>query len=416
MDKRAIASFIAVVVFGILVGEVFGQALWGLIIALLGLLFWQSFQQYQLLKWMNQGAKNNPPDLNKPLNEVVSLLIKRRKQARKRKRKSQELLSRLRELAQAMPDAAMVTDEAGVIVNFNKAAEKVFGLKPHLDVGANLNYLIRNENFSAFWRNPMQKSIVIERYYPESVFLQITRVFLSKGNVLVMARDVSELMLLNQKRQDFIANASYELKSPLIKITTLLEEISPQDCMIKIDEIKQPVAQVQALIEDMLLLARLENKQQVLAQDSVVIRAFLQQLSVEFSAYAGLKIEILEVAEVKLTVDEQLLRQMLWQLLENAWLHAHSHDALLISATLKDGALCIAVKDKGIGIAPNHLARITERFYRVAKEDVVGTGLGLSIVKHAMKLHGGTLHTQSVLGQGSVFALCFPMARVSSLD
>ncbi|UJF23741.1 phosphate regulon sensor protein PhoR [Suttonella sp. R2A3] len=404
-----------------LIGGLFNLAWPTMMLGLVLVILWQHRQQNLLVSWVRQGGKNNPPDITSPLDEAVSLLLKRRKQSRKRKRRLQELLKTFRELAEAVPDAAMVVDSNGRLLNFNRAAQTLLGLHPRMDHGTRIDHLLRGESFEAFWHNQTGHASTTLRLPGDiAVYVEMSRVPLSQGNILLIAHDVTNVVLLNQKRKAFIDNASHELKTPLTVIYGYLEVMAsgelPEHLRQPVDEMQSQASRMKTLIDDMLRLARLENAQGLLHEEIVDIEALFSDLvetmAQRFPNEVGVKLAYVE--PIELYADQYILYSVLSNLLINALLHAKSRHAVELSAAVSEVDIVLMVRDDGTGIAPEHLPRVTERFYRVddQREHSKGSGLGLAIARHGAESHGGTLEIQSTPGVGSTFSVVLPLNRL----
>ncbi|MBV7435543.1 DUF3329 domain-containing protein [Cardiobacteriaceae bacterium TAE3-ERU3] len=406
-----------------LFGALFDLPYWGLVAGLIVTLIWQHCQQMKLVKWVREGAKRAPPEMFAPLDEVASFLIKRRKQSRKRKRKLQDLLSRLNELAKAVPDAAMIVDAQGRLLNFNHAAQRLLGLTPAMDKGTRIDHLIRGESFAKFWHDEESSGAVTIRLPGDlAIYIELSRVPLSQGNKLLIARDVTNLVLLNQKRKAFTDNASHELKTPLTVISGFLEvmeshpDLAPSLAM-PVKEMRSHAERMRELIKDMLQLASLEQQQVPLKESLVSVDDLFAELqrsaNQRFSNGVGV---VYRSAPFHMWVDEQLIYSALNNLITNALLHAHSRHSIVLDAMVSSDGIELTVSDDGIGMAAEHLPRITERFYRIdgQRGAVSGSGLGLAIVRHAVEALGGTLTVHSVEEQGSTFCIQLPYSRYRS--
>jgi two-component system phosphate regulon sensor histidine kinase PhoR len=247
----------------------------------------------------------------------------------------------------------------------------------------------------------------------------------SEQQWLLVARDISKLMHLEQVRRDFVANVSHELRTPLTVIHGYLEMLDPADMpewMPMFDEMRRQSARMGQIVEDLLTLSRLEG-QEVLPEETVAMSALLQTLRREGDALSQGRHKILveDEAGVDLFGSTKELHSAFSNLVSNAVRYTPSGGTVRIrfsreSADGGEGAV-LAVHDTGYGIPAQHLPRITERFYRVStsrSRETGGTGLGLSIVKHVLALHQARLEIQSEVGQGSVFSIHFGPARVQA--
>jgi two-component system phosphate regulon sensor histidine kinase PhoR len=247
----------------------------------------------------------------------------------------------------------------------------------------------------------------------------------SPGAVLVF-HDVTELRRLERMRQDFVANASHELKTPLASIKAYTETLldwALHDESVNVrflERIDEQVERLNQLILDLLSLARLESGQEIFDHQPLRIipvleacveghrgRATAKGLALTFDP-GGLSSEALILA------DEEAVRQITDNLVDNAIKYTSEHGSVQVRCTADLEAIMVEVSDSGIGIPREDLPRIFERFYRVDKarsRELGGTGLGLSIVKHLVQSIGGRIDVSSRLGAGSRFTVRFPRSR-----
>jgi len=247
------------------------------------------------------------------------------------------------------------------------------------------------------------------------------------GRKLLLSRDVTALEQAEAMRRDFVANVSHEIRTPLTVLAGFVETLQTVplgdgERARYLGLMSQQAHRMQSLVNDLLTLSRLEGSppprssewvpvQQLTAQCESEARALAQllgkkELALTFSVPAGL-----EVAGA----SAELLSAMS-NLVSNAVRYTPGTQRVDVAWTVDaDGRAEFSVADTGPGIAPEHLPRLTERFYRIDRSrsrETGGTGLGLAIVKHAVQRHGGQLRITSAPGRGSTFAIELPAARV----
>lgn len=403
-------------------------SLHGFLIITTVLIFFAYFQwQFnRLLKWMREGARGYPPDLPEPLDDLTRLIWQQKIQSKKRKRKIQEYLGVFRDLAESIPDAAFLVDESGYLLNFNRQAQAILGLEKYRDIGRQIDHIIRSEGQLSIWSALKDnETLVVPLVTNEEIRLAFHRIPLRKGNVLLVARDVTETLNLEARRKAFIDNASHELKTPITVIRGFLEVMRNDDTLplrwrSPIAEMYKHSEQMRELVEDMLRLAMLEMPEVDLHETDIALKPFVNGLIEEMNRDYPDTIGAVSgyVEPLLIRADESVLCTVLRNLLQNALLHSRSKHFVEVNVARTDEWLVMSVSDDGIGIAPSHLSRITERFYRVDKNRMTakGSGLGLSIVKHGVEAHGGELEITSELGEGATFSLKLPLARVVRED
>ncbi len=241
---------------------------------------------------------------------------------------------------------------------------------------------------------------------------------------LVVLHDITRVRRLEIIRRDFVANVSHELRTPITSIKGFVETLVHENLEDREQSLRflaivlKQVNRLDAIIEDLLLLSRIERgaeEQTVELADECLVdvlrsavemcqkKAAEKQIGLEVECPAGL------VAEI----NAPLLEQAVVNLIDNAVKYSPNNGAVRITAEQRGGELVIGVEDAGCGIAPKHLPRLFERFYRVDKarsRELGGTGLGLAIVKHIVTAHKGSVRVESTVGKGSVFFIHLPAA------
>jgi two-component system phosphate regulon sensor histidine kinase PhoR len=245
------------------------------------------------------------------------------------------------------------------------------------------------------------------------------------GVVLVL-RDISELKRLEHLRQQFIANVSHELKTPLSSIKAYTETLlggarnDPVHCEKFLQRIDEQACRLHQLILDMLSLARIESSQSPLDQASIPVARVIRRCLADYEPQAAARrmrlesnAEQCEQEKLRIRGDEEAIRQILSNLVDNAIKYTPAAGHVAVTCRRDGPMAAIEVADTGVGIAPEHHSRLFERFYRVDKarsRELGGTGLGLSIVKHLAQAQGGTVAVESQVGQGSRFTVRLPLA------
>ncbi len=234
---------------------------------------------------------------------------------------------------------------------------------------------------------------------------------------LILAFDITEKAFAERNRQEFTANVSHELKTPLqgiIGSAELLESglVKPEDTGRFVGNIKQEASRLVTLIDDIIRLSQLDEKAE-LAKESVDLAALAQEVSQVLAPAAARKNVMvkLDCESICMNGVRRYLYEIIYNLCDNAIRYNRDGGKVNVTVKQEGNHAVISVSDTGIGIAPEHRGRIFERFYRVDKshsKETGGTGLGLSIVKRATLLHDGTLHLQSTPGKGTTIRVEFP--------
>lgn len=399
-----------------------------LLACLVGYLVWHLFQLYRLQHWLQHGKRYAPSSQVSGIwGQIFGRMHDLRRRHRKRKRKLSAILERFKSSTAAMPDATVVLDKHGRIEWFNDAAVRLLGLKPANDVGQVITNLVRNPTFVDYFSGEQyEEHVEIVAPHDPNQWLSVRVVPYGSGQRLLIARDITQLYHLEMVRKDFVANASHELRTPLTVVRGYIETIrdSQDECALAweplLGQIENQTARMQRIIEDLLMLSRLEAEQErddIEKQSVVDVPRLLEVLAEDARRLSGAKqhhIELQADHGVLLRGDEEQLRSAFSNLINNAVQYTPVEGFIEIDWYQDDQGVHLTVNDTGEGIPAKEIPRITERFYRV---DVArsrrsgGTGLGLAIVKHALSRHGATLRIDSVVGQGSTFYCDFPIPR-----
>ncbi len=240
---------------------------------------------------------------------------------------------------------------------------------------------------------------------------------------ILVLQDVTELRRPESLRQEFVANVSHELKTPLSSIKAYAETllggaINDQQNNVKfVQSIEEQAARLHELILDLLSLARVESGQKTFDIRAVKLASAVQSCLAEYQAAANSKGINLKTTgtlpDLQVRADEEGIRQILNNLIDNAVKYTPAGGEVTVGWRAEGPLAVIEVRDTGIGIAAEYLPRVFERFYRVDRarsRELGGTGLGLSIVKHLAQSFGGSVSVESRRGEGSVFTVKLPLA------
>jgi two-component system phosphate regulon sensor histidine kinase PhoR len=240
--------------------------------------------------------------------------------------------------------------------------------------------------------------------------------------VVAIFRDITRLKQLEEMRKEFVANVSHELRTPLSifqgYLETLLDapDLAREERIPVLEVMRKHSQRLNALVEDLLTLARLERHGGELALAPLAIERILNEVAADWARPASQKAVTLAVECAPglpiLHADESQIAQVFNNLVENALKYTPSGGRVVLTAAAADGKIEMRVADTGAGIPPEDLSHIFERFYRAEKarsREHGGTGLGLSIVKHIVLAHGGTVEAESKVGEGTAIVLRFPM-------
>ena len=411
---------IGLVVAAVLLGWLSGHMLLILWLVTLGYLVFHLLHIQRLEHWLRVGAGPPPRGSSGIWNEVFYQLQRMRQHHWRRKRTMMQYLQRFRELTAAMPDATVVLRVGGEIEWFNEAAGRMLGLRSPQDVGQRIGNLVRHPAFVQHLRS-RQYSDPVEFPSPVNadMTLSVNIVPYGQEQLLLVAPDVTRLHRLERIRRDFVANVSHELRTPLTVIGGFLETLNDSEESLSPDArrslqlMEEQARRMRHLVEDLLLLARLETDERPPRQAVVAMSVLLQVLYGEArSLSAGRHIIELEATpDLSLLGAEEELRSAFINLISNAVRYTPQGGRITLRWYADADGAHFEVQDTGEGIAAHHIPRLTERFYRVdvgRSRQTGGTGLGLAIVKHVLERHHAQLRVESELGRGSGFICDFP--------
>jgi two-component system phosphate regulon sensor histidine kinase PhoR len=335
-----------------------------------------------------------------------------------------------------MVEGVMVVDQRHVVRLVNDELLNLFDLKQS-PVGRTVLESLREARVETIVHEtilrgePRQQEVVLESTAlglpPRHFDINVVPIRAKNDEVrgaVVVFHDITRIKQLEVVRQDFVANVSHELRTPLAIFRGYLETFEDNPDMPReesqriLETMKRHSDRLNALVEDLLVLTRLEARQIKAEISTIRVDAFFRQLMRDWgnrtnSGAADIRIEMPGDLP-PLDVDTLRLEQVIFNLLENAVAYSNPPRRVVLSAARRDGELEVRVADNGIGIPPNDLPHIFERFYRVDKgrsRASGGTGLGLSIVKHIVQSHGGTVHAESEWGKGTTIVLRLPLRQ-----
>jgi len=328
----------------------------------------------------------------------------------------------------SMVEGVLAVDTKERLISMNIAAGRWFQTDPVEAVGKSLPAVIRNTGLLRFAEKTLLSDEPVEGdlllFGEEERSLQAHGATLKDAQghrigAVIVLNDITKIRRLEKVRRDFVANVSHELKTPITGIKGAVETLqegaasAPEDSSRFLAMIARQAGRLNAIIEDLLLLARVEQEgeraQIELSSVSVnpVLDAAVQSCS-HLSREKGVPIEVECEDDLRARIDPPLLEQAVVNLIDNAVKYSEPGGVVEVRGIHLDGKVGIRVEDHGIGIEKEHLERVFERFYRVDKarsRKLGGTGLGLAIVKHIVRAHGGTVESKSTPGTGSVFTI-----------
>jgi two-component system phosphate regulon sensor histidine kinase PhoR len=405
-------------------GSVVDQVYLFLLLALLAYSLRNLYNLRRLAIWLG-----NPKFADIPIHfglwgDVYSKVARVSLRQAQREKRLAELVNEYTASTSALPDGAVALDSSGRIRWFNDAATRLLGLQPAKDIGQPLLNLCRNPEMVSFVRNP-DYARVLQISAPGDSERQLEMRIAPYGDdqTLLLAQDITERLRHERMRKDFVANVSHELRTPLTVIGGFIENLQ-MDENLQNDRMTRPLelmaqqtARMGRIVEDLLLLARLESDSNRNQSDRVDIGELIRNVADECQALADDVPRIdCEVTSTRHVLgDEKQLRSVVTNLVVNAINHTSAEQRVDLSWRDEGAQSLLEVRDNGIGIAPEHIPRLTERFYRVdagRSRDRGGTGLGLAIVKHILHHHDAKLEIQSRPQEGSRFVCRFSSSQL----
>lgn len=424
--KAEIWRILAITGAGLMLGFILGKPILCLAITWGLCLVWLLVQMRRLQEWLRRVRLGVavPHDLSGVWGElshdVQRLLMKHEKE----KQRLQSVIQKVQNMTGALTDAVILTDKRHNIDWWNPAAERLLAFRAS-DRGQHLSNLIRHPKFVQYF-DAKDYSIPLElAFWQKNQFLEIQVHAYGEGERLVIARDITRLYKLERMRKDFVANVSHELRTPLTIILGYIEtfidaEEMPRHWRKAFAQINQQCARMTALTNDLLTLTKLETENRGPDTGAVALAPIAETVMADARALSGdrdHKLFLRGDRSATVTGSAPELRSALTNLVVNAINYSPPGAEIEITLEQHPEETVLKVTDAGIGIDPQHLPRLTERFYRVDPSRSVasgGTGLGLAIVKHILLRHHGELRVSSQPGKGSEFACHFPRSKPHS--
>ena len=421
---------LGLILAALIIGLISGHIVLSLLILTLGYLLWHLTYMFRLENWLREGGVSQPPKGRGIWNDIYYHIYRIRLRNRKQKRKLADVINRYRESTAVMPDATVILRGNGEIDWCNESADKLLGLHMPQDVGNRLINFLRNPDFIEYIeQSEYSRALEIPSPVSENIMLEINIVPYGKDQRLLIARNITRIKRLEQMRSDFVANVSHELRTPLTVLNGLLETMGDakdteqlKNWKRSIQLMNQQTSRMQHIVDDLLLLSRLETSDKKHTGRPVAIPAMLAAMREEAITLSGsMTHEIQLNADSNLWIigNEQELHSAFFNLIANAIRYTPENGKISLHWYADAAGAHFEVKDTGIGIAPQHISRLTERFYRVdigRSRETGGTGLGLAIVKHALERHNAKLRIESRLNTGSTFTCDFPSKLIYYKD
>ncbi len=376
-----------------------------------------------LQRWLASPETTDVPDGSGLWENAFSKLNKLMRSLRKEREKHAAALLQMEQATSALPDGVVILDASDRIEWCNLLAIRHFGLDATRDMGQQITYLVRQPEFVQYlaMRN-FSEPLILRDSRQDGIVLSITLISYGKDKRLLISSDITKLERIETMRRDFVANVSHELRTPLTVVNGFVETMYDmphlENDMARraLHLMGDQTVRMESLVDDLLTLSRLENDNNPVREETVDVSALLNEIFKEGLLLSNGKHQLhLEVeSDAKLSGSRDELRSAFTNLLTNAIRYTPVAGEITLRWAEKEGCLAYCVRDSGIGIAPQHIPRLTERFYRVDRSrsrETGGTGLGLAIVKHIAMRHQAKLEVASEEGKGSIFSIVFPAKR-----
>lgn len=398
-------------------------ALLFVIAVLLFLMARHAWQLYKLTQWLVKPDLQTIPEANGIWDDAFSRLYKMVKRHQQTKLDLAAELKHIEMATEAMPDGVAILNSVNRIEWCNPLAAEHFGLNSQRDIMQDITYLVRKPEFIEYLHEGnFSETLVMSPARQDDLRLSIKLVNYGDNKRLLISRDITQLERIETMRRDFVANVSHELRTPLTVVNGFVENLQDMDNLnhTQISRalflMAEQTKRMDNLVADLLTLSRLENDHSPIREEAVDIPALLRSVYQDGLALSADKHHItLEIASKhNLTGNYDELRSAFGNLLSNAIRYTPEGGEILVRWAERGEQPVFSVRDSGIGIAQNHIPRLTERFYRVDRSrsrETGGTGLGLAIVKHIALRHQGKLEIISTEKQGSTFSIVFPLKR-----
>lgn len=385
----------------------------------------------ELFRWSNN--RGPAPQDSGLVGYSADVLIRRERVLNKKIDKQGKQLKRIAEGIESLQDGVLIADQIGNLTAFNRAACYLLGLRIDSDIGQHITNLIRAPRFIKYFEKGDYKEVIeLESPHRSNLIVQIQVTQFGIDQKVLIVRDVTERQRVEQMRQNFIGDVSHELRTPLTVINGYLEMLADADASPGIAravrQMSEQADRMKDLVNDLLHLSKLESNNAGIGYDWFEFQPLCAVIVDQLRAYVpistnGEKLPAPEIhcecaSDIEILGFTEEFSSILSNLITNAVKYGHKEGQpakIQLGIHISNLGFEFSVTDQGEGIAANHLAHLTERFYRVdeSRESTVGgSGLGLAIVRHALEHHDSQLKIESTLGKGSRFSFIIPAERI----
>ncbi len=423
--KKLLWSLVLFYAPWVMIGWLFGYMPWLLLAATVIQLLWHFHNQIRFSSWLWDEKRLSPPAGTSQWEDLFNGIYHLGQQQRRKRKELTNLIRRFKNGAESLPDAVVVFRSEGNIVWCNKLAQQLLGFRWPGDSGQPILNLIRTPDFIKYLsKNDFSEPLEMRSPFNVERMLELRIVPYTEGEHLMVVRDVSQLKQLEGMRRNFFANVSHELRTPMTVLQGYLEMTEDPDMVVgpmwnkAHGVMTEQLNRMNGLINQLLTLSKIEAAPMHDLDEVVDVPAMLEILHKEAQTLSGEKKHKFDFdidTQLKVLGDEDQLRSAISNLVYNAVNYTPAGADIHVRWYQTKRGAHLDVEDSGEGIEPQHIHRLTERFYRVDKarsRETGGSGLGLAIVKHALSHHDSGLEISSEVGVGSQFSFVLPVRLI----
>jgi len=370
-------------------------------------------------QWLD-GKARGLPSHNHVLIDLAEAIHLMRAKHKKTKERLKAQLFRVEQSTSALQDGVVVLRNMDHLAWWNEATSSLLGLNPKTDAGQPVTNFVRDPRLLAYLeKSCFSTPLILPHPEKEGRWLQFEVTNYGLDERLMVIRDVSKLLQLEQMRKDFVSNVSHELRTPLTVVTGYVENLDVMSDMLpdpvnkSVTHISKQVSRMNEMVEDLALLSRLDESDDVVSTSAVDLREIVDTLVEQMMLIKQDDHEIIveQCEDAKVLGSRREIYSAFSNIAFNAIKYSPNGGEIVLRLRDRGSQVSFSVKDAGLGIDPKHIPRLTERFYRAdtaRSSTISGTGLGLAITKHVLIRHGAELRIQSWPGKGSKFKCTFP--------
>ncbi len=411
-----------------LIGYLTNTLLWSLLLLFFLFAAFNFYQLRRLYRWLAQdhtSDRSAPPESFGLWGSIFDGIYRLQKQERRASAHLESIVNKAQDASAALEMAVIMIDHQNNLDFWNLAGETLLGLRYPQDRRQPVTNLIRDPRFAEYFeKKDYEQPLKLSAPGDSSKMLEYQIALFGENERLMIVRDITQLHRLELMRKDFVGNVSHELGTPITVIKGYLEAIidNMQDLDPKwqkpIRQMHQQSTRMENIVRDLLMLSSLETKQRPRQAESFRLGRLLSEIQNDTQQVYKKKSQRFTVDcpdDIEFIGDRGEMYSAFSNLMANAAKYTPAEGTIATRVRIEEQSLVVEVEDDGIGIDAQHIARLTERFYRVdvsRSSETGGTGLGLAIVKHIVSRHDGQLSISSSVGNGSCFSCKFPPGRL----